>query len=246
MQELQIVFNENADEINKELTDYLDKNLDEIIYKANVYFKFIIATEKDKLKLKKDGITKLPAIISFDMKPVVGLQNVYKYIKYAMQHKIKPEIKTEDEILQDFMSKEIQDGVSRVKEGNKKKVVIKEEDEDDEFSNDNINRKIQTEQKKRGMSPHEFASSGISNMDEMYTPNRPNNLSMDNEDNDDYNDNDNDEDNDEDRQITSKKKSAANPIIKNDPVNVFNNMADSGSSQDDKMMRSLLEKIGDN
>ena len=241
-QELKLIFNEKSNQINMELTNYLDKNLSEIIYKANIYFRFIIATEADNISLKKEGITKLPAIILPKNKPILGLQNIYKYIKYAMTNKIKQNIKTEEEILQDFMNKEIQNGVSRVKEGSKKKVVIKEEEENDEFSSDNINRRIQNEQKKRGL------GSNSSNMDEIYTPNRPNNLSMDENDENENDENENDENNENEFSNntieTNNKNNRSN--IKNDPINVFNNMSDGNSNQDDEMMLSLLERIGDN
>ena len=235
-QELQIIFNENSNQTNREFTNYLDKNLSNIISRARVYFKFIIATETDKNKLTKEGITKLPAIILKNSKPILGLQNIYKYIQYIMSNKMKQEIKTEEEILQDFMSQEIQNGVSRVKEGNKKKVVIKDESENDEFSSETLNRKIQSEQKKRGLNGNNFAGSKMSNMDEIYTPNRPNNLSM----NDDEDINENEDDEFQDGQDDQNSQNN-----QNNPLNVFNSMADSSSNQDDDMMRSLLEKIGD-
>jgi hypothetical protein len=238
MMEYNIIFYEDDKEKNKELTDYLDKNLKEIITKCNIYFNFIIATENDKDKLNKDGILLLPALLPKNAKPVLGLKNIYKYINYCINNPQPKRPKTEEEILQEFMNKEIQDGVSKVKDGNKKKLIIKDDENTDEFSNDNINRKIQNEQRKRGLGPNDNSSIN-SNMDELYTPNRPNNLS------ENFSVEDDEDENNNSRHDTGTRNNNSNSNTKNDPLNVFNNMQSNNGSQDDDMFKSLLEKLDD-
>jgi len=246
MMENSIIFYEDDKAKNKELTDYLDKNLKEIITKGKIYFNFIIATENDKDKLDRDGILLLPALLPKNAKPVLGLKNIYKYINYCINNPQPKKAKSEEEILQEFMDKEIQDGVSKVKDGNKKKLIIKDDENIDEFSNDNINRKIQSEQRKRGLGPNDNSSINA-NMDELYTPNRPNNLSEnfsvedDDEDDEDEDENNNSRNNTEIR----NRNNNSNSNTKNDPLNVFNNMQSNSGSQDDDMFKSLLEKLND-
>jgi hypothetical protein len=231
-----LIFHEDDNETNKELTKYLDKNLNEILHKGKIYFNFIIATANDKIKLKKDGILDLPALIPENVNPIIGIKNIYKYINYCIKNPQQKKVKSEEEILQEFMNKEIQDGVKKVKDGNKKKLIInQEEDNDDEFSNDNINRKIQNEQKKRGINSNDINSDN-SNMDELYTPNRPNNLSENFNTEEEIDDEDNVEN-------TTSEKSINN--YKNEPMNIFNNISSNTNNKDDDMFKSLLEKMND-
>lgn len=240
MMEISIIFYEDDKVKNKELTDYLDKNLKEIITKGKIYFNFIIATENDKDKLDRDGILLLPALLPKNTKPVLGLKNIYKYINYCINNPQSKKIKTEEEILQEFMDQEIQDGVSKVKDGNKKKLIIKDDESIDEFSNDNINRKIQNEQRKRGLGPNDNSSINA-NMDELYTPNRPNNLS------ENFNEDEDSDEDDNSRNTTESRNrnNNSNNNSRNDPLNVFNNMQTNSGSQDDDMFKSLLEKMND-
>jgi hypothetical protein len=238
--EINIIFHEDDKEKNKDLTDYLDKNLKEIITRGRIYFNFIIATNNDTDKLEHDGITLLPALLPKNSKPVLGLKNIYKFINHCMNNPKANRIKSEEEILQEFMDKEIKNGVSKIKDGNKRKLIVNDDKEnDDEFSNDNINRKIQSEQRKRGMNPNNNGSANM-NMDELYTPNRPNNLN-DNLDGDDDEDNEN-EDEETNKPMSSKSR---NNDSNNEPLNVFNNMQANSGSQDDDMFKSLLEKLND-
>ena len=107
-----LIFHEDDNETNKELTKYLDKNLNEILHKGKIYFNFIIATANDKIKLKKDGILDLPALIPENVNPIIGIKNIYKYINYCIKNPQQKKVKSEEEILQEFMNKEIQDVVN--------------------------------------------------------------------------------------------------------------------------------------
>ena len=80
MQLVEIIFNDEPSKKNKELTDFIGKNLVTIIKKGQIQFKFKIAQTADITTLHKRGIKELPVMIGSNNNTYIGVKNIINTI----------------------------------------------------------------------------------------------------------------------------------------------------------------------
>lgn len=103
MQVTKIYFADAPSKHNKNLTDYLDDNINDIIINGHISLKFIIATKKVIIELKKKNIKKLPAVINGST-IIVEVPAIKRYFNRQISQN-KPPIppKSADEELHEYM-----------------------------------------------------------------------------------------------------------------------------------------------
>lgn len=114
-----IVFNDSASQFNKDLTEYLQRNLDAAIRRGGLMFQFKIAKPADLSELRATGIKRLPAMI-INETPYIGVPEIIKEINLRIRA-ARAEIpeKTDDEVVRDFqtqiLGKPIKDAGGNIK-----------------------------------------------------------------------------------------------------------------------------------
>jgi len=217
----QILFRNNNNAPNRDLVDFLDNNLTNIV-KSKYTIKPMIVNEEKIPELIDSGITELPAM-KFNQDICLGVNDIITYIKNLCERTPK---KTQDENLDDyvndFMTKSLEMG---------------DEDPDDAAKND-IKKKTEEFQKKRvGDAPP--TNSKLS-QPQNKGPTRPstssnNANSIDN--NTIFNRNKQKPDDMEDRMMSQGNTN--NSDTRDEAIE----LSQSGDSKDDEMMRAMLERM---
>ena len=102
LQAASIVFNDSASQFNKDLTDFLRRNLETAIRKGGLTFHFKIAKAADLAGLRQMGVKRLPAMI-ISGKPYVGVPDIIAEIRARVKNsRFEAAEKTEDEIVRDY------------------------------------------------------------------------------------------------------------------------------------------------
>lgn len=107
LQIAKLIFSDRSSQINKNLTKYLDDNLNDVISKGGLAFNYIIADSDYIDKLKSMGIKQLP-VMMINEKNFIGIPSITSEIKKRVisRANVIPE-KTEEEIVQDYYTKEL-------------------------------------------------------------------------------------------------------------------------------------------
>ncbi len=102
LQSASIVFNDSASQFNKDLTDFLNRNLETAIRKGGITFQFKIAKPADLAGLRQMGVKRLPAML-INNKPFVGVPDIIAEIRARVKNsrQTAPE-KSEDEVIRDY------------------------------------------------------------------------------------------------------------------------------------------------
>ncbi len=102
LQAASVVFNDSASQFNKDLTDFLKRNLETAIRKGGLSFQFKIAKPADLAGLRQMGVKRLPTML-INNKPFVGVPNIIAEIRARVKNSrnVAPE-KSEDEIVREF------------------------------------------------------------------------------------------------------------------------------------------------
>lgn len=125
----EIIFTDSPTKHNHDLTEFLKRNLEKIIIKGRVQFKFRIARSGDFASLRKRGINRLPAMI-LDNRNYIGVPQIEdELIKRVKNSKASAMKKTEDEFLDDYFKSTLTRGVERGEDG---KFTLPDEREDDQ------------------------------------------------------------------------------------------------------------------
>jgi hypothetical protein len=105
LQAASIVFNDSASQFNKDLTDFLKRNLEKAIRNGGLSFQFKIAKPADLTQLRGMGVKRLPAMI-IGKTPYVGVPEIIEEIRNRVKNSRQqaPE-KSEEEIIRDFHMK---------------------------------------------------------------------------------------------------------------------------------------------
>ncbi len=142
----EIIFNDTPSKHNRDLTDYLKRNLENIIRKGNIKFLFKIAKTSDLQDLRDRGIKRLPVLLPKGRKPVIGVPDIIHYLQTLVKSSKKIAApKSDEEVLAQFMMENINSGVTKNSEGQ----FITPTDEDPE-SNPNLLEAYQRELDRRG------------------------------------------------------------------------------------------------
>ena len=240
----EIILNNSKSSYNKSLLSFIKRNLKTIVVQGHVKFKFTVAKTDELPSLRKKGIKRLPAMI-LDNRNFIGIDEITDELNRQVGKKKKPlPPKNEKEVLDDFFKSAIGD-VQRDSEG--RFILPNDEDEPDDEKNklmddyhsEIMKRKLPTEGRKSAM--HNAQQNHSKHIDDQL--------------NDQLNDQSNDQPNSQLNNYRSEKKTSApimdrpNNIMEDnkdagDPLTVFNKMSSKNRSDDDQLMRQMLEKIG--
>lgn len=144
-----IIFNDSASRFNRDLIDFLKRNLDPAIKRGRISFNFKIAETNELPQLRQQGIKRLPAMI-LNNKPFIGVPDIIAEIRRVVKtSKSMAPPRSEDEVIRDYQLSVI-GPVSKDAEG---KLVV--HDDDDEAKTDDLQSKIQAEMRRRGIQNEE-------------------------------------------------------------------------------------------
>jgi hypothetical protein len=135
-----IVFNDSASRFNKDLTDFLKRNLETAIRRGGMSFHFKIAKPADLSELRKMGVKRLPAMI-INSTAFVGVPNIIEEIRKRVKtSQLEAPEKSEEEIIRDFHMKSLD-----VKKDAEGKFQVNDESEKEDVSTElqsSYNREI--------------------------------------------------------------------------------------------------------
>jgi hypothetical protein len=106
---VELIFNDSPSKFNKELTDFLRKNLEKIVLRGQIKIIFKIVEPGDIEKLRKREITRLPAMnIPGSRTPIMGVPDIVEYFRQKVKNSrnVAPP-KTEEEVLSEYMNSEM-------------------------------------------------------------------------------------------------------------------------------------------
>ncbi len=117
LQSASIVFNDSASQFNKDLTDFLSRNIETAIRKGGLSFQFKIAKPSDLSELRKMGVKKLPAMI-INSKSYIGVPGIIAEIRARVKNskRIAP-TKSEEEVINDYQMSELWGNATKDSEG---------------------------------------------------------------------------------------------------------------------------------
>jgi hypothetical protein len=177
LQSASIIFNDSASQFNKDLTEFLRRNLETAIRKGQLSFQFKIAKPADLTGLRQMGVKRLPAMI-INNRPFVGVPEIIAEIRSRVKNskQIAPE-KSEEEIIRDYQMA----ALGNVTKDEKGIFQIHDEEERDESKDllGAFNREIQ---RRGGAAGH--SQDTMNDMPRMTNPSR--NVDREFDDADDY------------------------------------------------------------
>lgn len=140
-----IIFNDSASQFNKDLTDFLRRNVEIAIKRGGLSFDYKIVKPADLAELNKKGINRLPAMM-IGSRSYIGVPDIIQEIRERVKNSVQnvPE-KSEDEIVHEYQMNEINQNVSKNSDGKFQIVEDKDRDESTE-----LNSRFAEEMKRRG------------------------------------------------------------------------------------------------
>jgi hypothetical protein len=227
VQTAELIFNDTPSRYNKDLTDFLDRNIELIVTKSQIKFRFKIAKAVDISSLRAKGIKRLPAMI-LEKRPYIGVPVIVEELrKRVKRSKSTAAPKSEEEVLDDFF-KQTLGNIQYSDEG--KHIIPQDNEIDDEVD---LNGLFNKEMKRRNDGDGDGNKSKGANR---RGPPKPDRMAVQD---DDY----------EDRAPPRQPPPRLDNIKiteAGDPLATLNTMRSTGGkqSQDDDMMRTLLERMG--
>jgi hypothetical protein len=146
LQVASIIFNDSASQFNKDLTDFLRRNLETAIRKGRMTFVYRVAGAADLAELRAQGIKRLPAM-TLANQTFIGVPDIIDEIRRRVKTSKSEAIeKSEDEIVRDYQMKALGD----IKKDADGKFVINDEPEDNDDAR--LRADFQREIERRGSS----------------------------------------------------------------------------------------------
>lgn len=125
----ELILNDKPSKFNKDLLDYINRNMNEIVIKGRIKFKISITRPHQLDGLRSRGIKKLPSLV-LDKKIYAGVPEIIdmlgKRVKTSKQMAIN---KTDDEFIHDYQASSI---MKDVKRGTDNKIIGFIDDDDNE------------------------------------------------------------------------------------------------------------------
>lgn len=228
VQTAELFFNDAPSRYNKDLTDFLERNIQTIITKGQIMFRFKIAKGKELSRLRSRGISRLPAMV-LQNKPFIGVPIIVEELrKRVKRSKTVAAVKSEEEVLADYFQKTL----GNIQYDDEGKHIIPIDDDSDGDEPDLLNA-YNAEVQRRG-SGDRGAHRGASRN----APSKPDRMAV--------------QDNDYDESYAAPPRQQRPPRQNNvdepeagNPIAVLNQLTSKNkkSSQDDDMMRTLLERM---
>ena len=161
---VELIINDTPTRNNKDLIDFLHKNLDTIVVRARIKLKFNLAKPHDISSFRDRGLTKFPALID-DGDTCVGVTNIVENLrKRVRSSKRSAPPKNETEVLNEFMHAEAFQGVGKTTDGVFE--VPKDDDEDDigtQLEQQAMRESSRRKQNGKGIYNGDVSTSGASN-----------------------------------------------------------------------------------
>lgn len=102
-----LYLNDNASKYNRDLTTFLDRNIQTIVLKAHIKMDIQIAHKQKLIEIKNQGITSLPAMI-LDGQRYIGVPSIVNCLKRNVQKRNAPVKKrSEEETMENYMMNEL-------------------------------------------------------------------------------------------------------------------------------------------
>lgn len=141
-----IYFNDNAGRFNKDLVDFLRRNLEKSIRQGRLSFSFKIVQTANQPELTSKGITRLPAMV-LGRTIKIGVPSIIEEIRKCVESSKKVATpKTEEEIVREYQLAALGD----IKKDADGKIVINDQ-EDENMDKEDLQRKAQAEMQRRGL-----------------------------------------------------------------------------------------------
>lgn len=240
-----IYFNDSASRFNKDLVDFLKRNIEKSIRQGRLSYSFKIAQTSELSDLRKIGIKRLPAMVLGKMTRI-GVPDIIDEIRRRVENSRSPAPpKTEDEIVRDYQMEAL-GNITKDADG---KLVVNDRDTDD-VSEDDLKGRALAEMQRR-----ELAQQGAANGDpteRLRPPPQPRATDRNADRDDDF----------EDRRPTVVQGGGGYATPRNQPrpradnldnpqmadayaaLNRVGRNATAEDRQDDELMANLLAKIG--
>jgi hypothetical protein len=219
-----VIFNDKPTKNNKDLINFLNGNLSDIIRKGRMRFRWRIAGPDTITQLRQEGVKALPAL-KIDKQYIIGVPAIVNYLRNAVRNsKAAAPTKTEDEVINDFFRKELG-------QTDEKGAIVPNDDGDEEQQQEDLIGKANREFQRRGLD-----KTGMPNA----PPSKPSRTTV--QDDDNY---------EAPRRPKAQKNRAPqrpdNVAAADDPLAALSNIQGRGgggeAAQDDDMMRALLNRM---
>jgi len=123
----ELVFNNTPSKFNKDLTEFLKRNIETIIFRGQLKFKFKIAGPGDLSTLRNKGITRLPAMIVED-KHFISVPTIINELRRRVKSsKTTATPKNDEEVLDEYFKKTMGD----IKKDSDGRIMAEELDQED-------------------------------------------------------------------------------------------------------------------
>ena len=233
LQTAEIIFNDSSAKSYKDLVDFLKRNLESIILKGQLKFRFKIIQTGELDSMRKKGVTSYPALVLIggNQKPYMGTPTIIELLRQRVKRsKTMATPKSEEEVLDSYFK-----GEMHAKKGDDGKLIVP--DDQEPSGQLDLTAALNREVDRRTNELSQFT--GFKTDQVPSKPARSNTVDRDN----DF----------EDRGMTQthgQRPRQDNVQQKNeagDPMAVFNNRrpAENGdAAEDDKLMQALLQRMG--
>jgi hypothetical protein len=228
VQTAELIFNDTPSRYNKDLTDFLDRNVELIVTKGQIKFRFKIAKAADINSLRAKGIKRLPAMILGKI-PYIGVPVIVEELRKRVRcSKSSAAPKSEEEVLDDFY-KQTLGNIQHDGEG--KHIIPQDNEMNDEVD---LGSLFNDEMKRREAGDEGGGKRQVANR---RGPPKPDRMAV--QDDDDYDDR-------APPKRTPPRLDNVETTDAGDPIATLNTMRSTSGkqSQDDDMMRTLLERMG--
>jgi len=240
VQTAELLLNDTPSRYNKDLTDFLERNIQTIITKGQIKFRFRIIKPSEISSLRAKGVKRLPAMM-LQNRPYIGVPVIVEELrKRVKRSKSTAAPKSEEEVLNDYFNETL----GNIKYDDEGKHILPQDDGDDD-DRANLGNLYQQEMKRREGGDDDGGNRGGRGANRRGPPKPDRYAQQDNdyeEDTGGYGDT-----------MRPGRAPAPAPRLDNiehaeagDPMATLNAMKPKNGrqSQDDDMMRTLLERMG--
>lgn len=141
-----IYFNDTASKFNKDLTDFLKRNIEKSIRQGRLSYSFKITQTNELAELRRMGIKRLPAMV-IGKTTCIGVPEIIEEIHKRVKNSRAPAPpKTEDEIVREFQMAAL-GNVTKDADG---KLVVND-NEPDEVNENDLKGRAMAEMQRRGL-----------------------------------------------------------------------------------------------
>ena len=147
LQQATIYFNDSASKYNKDLTMFLNRNIEVAIRRGRMQFAFQIVSPNQIAKLREKGFKKFPTMV-LDNRQFVGPELIIQEIQRRVKtSRGEAPSKTADETLDDYFKQTL----GPIKQDDEKRIIIQDRDNDNADIGSQLAAAAAAEASRRGM-----------------------------------------------------------------------------------------------